>query len=87
MEEKIRMLEVEAILYTDGSTSGKQEKGGAGLYAHNRRDGMDEKLYRAAGKYCLSYGAEGVAFLRAIEWAEQKKMASVAICTDSLSLH
>ena len=86
-EEKIRMLEAEAILYTDASTSGKQENGGAGLYAQNRRDGTEEKLHWEAGKYCTSYGAEGVAFLQAIEWAEQKKMASVAICTDSLSLH
>ena len=84
-EEKIEGLEVEAILYTDGSTSGTQENGGAGLYVQ-RRDGTEEKMSWAAGRYCSSYGAEGVAFLRAIEWAEENQVTPIAICTDSLSL-
>ena len=33
----------------------------------------------AAGKYCSSYGAECVAFLRALEWAEENHVMSVAL--------
>ena len=84
-EEKIEELEVEAILYTDGSTSGTQERGGAGLYVQ-RRDGTEEKMFWPAGRYCASYGAECVAFLRALEWAEENQVTPIAICTDSLSL-
>ena len=85
-EEKIKELEAEAVIYTDGSTSGRQENGGAGMYAQNRRDGTEERLCWPAGRYCASYGAECVAFLKAIEWAEGNELTSIAICTDSLSL-
>ena len=85
-EEKIEGLWAETVMYTDGSTSGKQENGGAGLYVQ-RQDGVEESMCWAAGKYCSSYGAECVAFLRALEWAEENHVMSVAICTDSLSLH
>lgn len=85
-EEKIEGLWAEVVMYTDGSTSGTQERGGAGLYVQ-RQDGAEERLCWAAGKYCSSYGSECVAFLRALEWAEENHVMSIAICTDSLSLH
>ena len=52
-----------------------------------KKDGVEERMCWPAGKYCSSYGAECVAFLRALEWAEENHVMSVAICTDSLSLH
>ena len=85
-EEKIAELDAEAIIYTDGSTSGRQEYGGAGAYIQNRRDETEERLCWPAGRYCASYGAECVAFLRAVEWAERNGLTSIAVCTDSLSL-
>ena len=75
-EEKIAELDAEAIIYTDGSTSGYQEYGGAGAYFQNRRDEMEERLYWPAGRYCASYGAECVALLRAVEWAERNGITS-----------
>ena len=41
----------------------------------------------SAGEICSTYGAEGVALLRAFEWLDQKKVDTATICTDSLSLH
>ena len=85
-EEKIEGLWSEIVMYTDGSTNDNQENGGAGLYV-TRIHGEDVKLCWPAGRYCSSYGAEAVAFLRAIEWAEEHCEKSITICTDSLSLH
>ena len=53
-EEKIAELEAEAIIYTDGSTSDRQEYGGAGAYIQNRRDETEERLCWPAGRYCAS---------------------------------
>ena len=36
---------------------------------------------------CSSFGAEGVAMLRALEWLEEHPANSTLICTDSLSVH
>ena len=86
-DEKIGQLEAEAIVYTDGSTNDEQEYGGAGAYIQNRRDDREERLSWPAGIYCSSYGAECVAFLKAVQWAETNGIHSIAVVTDSLSLH
>jgi len=86
-EEKIEGLWAETVMYTDGSTSGEQENGGAGLYVPKQNGDEEVRLCWAAGRYCSSYGAECVAFLRAIEWAEANEKRSIVVCTDSLSLH
>ena len=86
-DEAVEMIESEVIIFTDGSTDGNQNRGGAGVYIRDRRNGSTESLCYAAGEICSSYGAEGVALFRAIEWLCEKKPSSATICTDSMSLH
>ena len=57
------------------------------LGSSSTTDDVREILSYPAGEICSSYGAEGVALLRALEWLDQKNVATAAICTDSLSLH
>ena len=83
--DKIGSFDTEAVIYTDGSTSGQQEDGGAGVLI---MDGNGRSLFEAsfpAGKLCSSYTGECVAMLRALEWLQENPMTSL-ICTDSLSL-
>lgn len=75
------------MIWTDGSTSGNQEKGWAGVFIEDRRSETTDKQSFAAGEICSSYGAEGVAMLRALEWIESHPAKTVIICTDSLSVH
>jgi len=86
-EEKLAKMEAEVMIWTDGSTSGNQEKGGAGVFIEDRRSETTDKQSFAAGEICSSYGAEGVAMLRALEWIESHPAKTVIICTDSLSVH
>ena len=67
-DEAVEMIESEVIIFTDGSTDGNQNRGGAGVYIRDRRSGSTESLCYAAGEICSLYGAEGVALFRAIEW-------------------
>ena len=53
----------EVVIFTDGSTDGNQNKGGAGVFIHDRRNDVRERLSYPAGEICSSYGAEGVALL------------------------
>ena len=84
-EEKIDSMDAEVLIYTDGSTSGKQENGGAGLYVEDSRTGETWSRSYPAGKISSSYGAEGVAMLEAMRWIRQNECSAVII-TDSMSL-
>ena len=83
--EKIASLDTEIIVYTDGSTNGNQENGGAGVYIEDTRTGEQHEFSYPAGKLCSSYGSECLALLKALEWI-QTNPGSSTICTDSLSL-
>merc|ERR1711872_776507 len=65
-DECVEKIETEVIIFTDGSTDGSQNKGGAGVYIKDRRTDQEWRLCYAAGEICSSYGAEGVALLRAL---------------------
>ena len=86
-DERVNEITSEVVIFTDGSTDGNQNKGGAGVYIHDRRSDVEERFSYPAGEICSSYGAEGVALLRALEWLEKAKAVSATICTDSMSLH
>ena len=82
---KINSLEREITIYTDGSTDGNQEKGGAGVYIHDATSSTILEESYPAGRYCSSYGGECVAMLKALEWLQRNPTPSL-ICTDSDSL-
>ena len=84
--EKIRSFESEFIIYTDGSTSGSQLDGGAGILVLDNNGHTTLETSYPAGSFCSSYTGECVALLRALEWLQQNGGSSL-ICTDSLSLH
>ena len=84
--EKIKSINREVTIFTDGSTDEKQENGGAGVYVEDRSGVPLYEASFAAGKLCSSYTGECVAFLRALEWLQQN-LRDALICTDSLSLH
>ena len=86
-EEKVGKLDSEVIIYTDGSTDGNQNRGGAGVYIVDRRTGNEIRRSFAAGEICSSYAAENVALLRALEWLEVNSAETATICTDSMSIH
>ena len=69
-DNKLAQMEADTIIWTDGSTNGRQEKGGAGVFIQNTRNGSTERMSFPAGEICSSFGAEGVALLRALEWLE-----------------
>jgi len=74
------------VIFTDGSTSGRQKRGDAGVYIIDRRTGKEIKDSALTGPICSSYAAEEVAFLKALEWLIENPRESTTICTDSLSL-
>ena len=80
-----RSQEVEKVIWIDGSTNNKLERGGAGIFIEDKRREIEERLSFAAGEICSSFGAEGVAMLRALYWMELHP-AETVICTDSLSV-
>ena len=41
-DEAVEMIESEVIIFTDGSTDGNQNRGGAGVYIRDRRNGSTE---------------------------------------------
>ena len=86
-DESVGKVETEVVIFTDGSTDGHQNRGGAGVYIRDRRTDREERLSYAAGEICSSYGAEGVALFRALEWLDTNKPNSATICTDSMSIH
>ena len=86
--DKIISLEKEVNIYTDGSTSGNQTHGGAGVFIEDKQGTILHEESRPAGKFCSSYTGECVAFLMATEWiAAQPRPLDCLICTDSKSLY
>ena len=89
--EKIMSYGMKTIIYTDGSTSGRQENGGAGIFIKAYEG--EETIRRSipAGKFCSSFTGECVAFLNALEWIADeenkgKHPDEILICTDSMSM-
>ena len=87
-ELKIAEVDADIELYTDGSTSGKQQNGGAGIFAQDRNGNTVHEDFKPAGALCSSYDGECVAMLMALEWIEERNQPEqhYAIFTDSLSL-
>ena len=83
--EKIESINRELTIYTDGSTSGDQENGGAGVVIYDNSGRTILEASYPAGGLCSSYSGECVALLHALEWLSENKKTSL-ICTDSLSL-
>ena len=87
-DRKIGEVDADVELFTDGSTSGDQQKGGAGVFVQDKSGNILHEEYKAAGAICSSYDGECVAMLMALEWIERKKEPETkyAIFTDSKSL-
>ena len=83
---KIQSFATEVTIYTDGSTNEAQEKGGAGVFIEDASGLPLLKASFPAGKLCSSYTGECVAFLRELEWLQERRLSSL-VCTDSLLLH
>ena len=82
-----RSQEVEIVIWTDGSTNNKLERGGAGIFIEDKKRAIEERLSFAAGENCSSLWAEGVAMLRALQWMELHPAKTTVICTDNPSVH
>ena len=82
---KIEEIKVVHRLYTDGSTDGKQEKGGAGFYVTNDKEEEIHQAQFPAGEMCSSFQAECVAMSHALDWIADNPADSVII-TDSQSM-
>jgi ribonuclease HI len=65
---KIKEVNADILIFTDGSTSEKQENGGAGVFILDREGNTLHEESYPAGKLCSSYDAECVAMLRSIVW-------------------
>jgi ribonuclease HI/exonuclease III len=92
--EKIDSMTSDIHIYTDGSTNGQQQNGGAGVYIEVRPlspNGEWTVLHEGsypAGKMCSSYTGECMALLKALQWiADGTPEPEYLICTDSRSLH
>ena len=85
---KIAEIDADVEMFTDGSTSGNQQNGGAGVFAQDRNGDTLYEGYKAAGTICSSYDGECVAMTMALEWISNQKNPEIhyAIYTDSLSL-
>ena len=85
---KIAEIDADVELYTDGSTSGEQQNGGAGVFAQDKLGNVLLEVWKAAGTLCSSYDGECVAMRTALEWieADDRGDSKYAIFTDSLSL-
>ena len=89
--QQIKEVAADFYIYTDGSTSGNQENGGAGVYIEDKDGHQVEEFQEAAGASCSSYGGESVAMLTAATWikwkeTEAERPVSFMILTDSESL-
>ena len=95
---KIDEIDADVHLFTDGSTSGKQENGGAGIAIMDRYGNSLQEESHPAGKYCASYDGECVAMIKSLNWIKDehennksnltasKDELKYAIFTDSESL-
>ena len=87
-ELKISEINADIELFTDGSTSGNQQNGGAGVFAQDNNGNTLLEEHKAAGSICSSYDGECVAMLMALDWIEKREEQELhyAIYTDSRSL-
>ena len=87
-ELKIAEVDADVEIFTDGSTSGNQQNGGAGIFIQDRTGSTLLEMSKPAGSLCSSYDGESVACIEALRWIneqeDQKK--TYAIFTDSKSL-
>ena len=89
--EKMESLKATITIFTDGSTSGRQERGGAGVFVQDEQSKeMITEMSFAAGRFCSSYTGECVGLLEAMRWVKNREATEgsmkVLICTDSMSL-
>ena len=86
--EKIEEIDADVEIYTDGSTSGEQENGGAGIFIQDRRRNIIHESGTAAGALCSSYDGECIAMLPATNWVARQPQTEkhYLILTDSQSL-
>ena len=87
-EIKIAEIDPDVKIFTDGSTSGTQQRGGAGMFAQDKNGVTLFEDKRAAGALRSSYKGECVAMMMALEWITKEERGDVkyAIYTESLSL-
>ena len=91
-EVKIAEINADVELYTDGSTSGVQVNGGAGIFVQDSSGNVLLEKAMAAGSLCSSYDGECVAMIEAISWVQNhhpnnnNPKLKYAIFTDSFSL-
>ena len=83
---KIDELKKEVEIYTDGSTSGDQENGGAGVFIRTVDGEILAEYASPAGALCSSYTAEGIAFSKALDWLLANQDRECLIVSDSMSL-
>ena len=67
-------MEPNLTIYTDGSTSGEQENGGAGVTIWDSNDNVLEEISQPAGVLCSSNTGECVALLEAIKWIRDNEV-------------
>ena len=86
--EKLRMIDADIEIYTDGSTAGDQRNGGAGVYIKDKNQNTLLEEFMAAGQMCSSYDAECVAMASATQWLKNQQLDNThyLLLTDSHSL-
>ena len=87
--KEIESIKADLTIYTDGSTSGQQENGGAGFSVQTNTGEVIEELSYPAGEWCSSFTGECVAFYEAIKWIRNNEVPvneTILICSDSMSL-
>ena len=86
-ECKIAEIDAEIEIFTDGSTAGNQQNGGAGVFAQDKNGNTLLEMSKPAGSMCSSYDGETVACIEALRWiSSQSSQKSYAIYTDSKSM-
>ena len=57
-ECKIAEIDAEIEIFTDGSTAGNQQNGGAGVFAQDKNGNILFEMSKPAGSMCSSYDGE-----------------------------
>ena len=55
-DNKLAQMDADVTIWTDGSTNGRQEKGGAGVFIQDTVHGTTERMSFPAGEICSSFG-------------------------------
>ena len=83
---RIEELRKDVEVYTDGSTSGNQERGGAGVFIRTVSGETLVEHAIPAGAICSSYTAEGIALSKALDWLLANPDRECLMVSDSMSL-